>query len=51
MNAVKITENHDLNVAFEIRKSVFVEEQGVPLVDKFDQFYLLDGLAKHILAY
>lgn len=51
MNAIKITKNYDLKVAFEIRKSVFVEEQDVPLADEFDQFDSLDGLAEHILAY
>lgn len=51
MNTKRIIENHDLEVAFEIRKSVFVEEQGVPLADEFDQFDSLDGLAEHILAY
>jgi len=51
MSTIRITENTDLKMAFEIRKSVFVEEQGVPLADEFDQFDSLDGLAEHILAY
>lgn len=51
MYSKKITENHDLKMAFEIRKNVFVKEQGVPLEDEFDQFDSLNGSSEHILAY
>lgn len=51
MYSKKITENHDLKMAFEIRKNVFVNEQGVPLEDEFDQFDSLNGSSEHILAY
>lgn len=49
MNVKRITNDEELNVAFAIRKEVFVKEQGVPLVDEFDQFDSLDGLCEHIL--
>ncbi|MGG1679447.1 GNAT family N-acetyltransferase [Neobacillus sp. NRS-1170] len=41
----------DLRAAFEIRKQVFVKEQGVPLEDEFDQFDTLNGLCEHILVH
>jgi len=46
-----ITADEDLKVAFSIRKKVFVEEQGVPLEDEFDEFDTLSGQCKHILVY
>ncbi|KGR76286.1 GNAT family N-acetyltransferase [Ureibacillus sinduriensis] len=51
MNVKRILNEEELNTAFEIRKEIFVEEQGVPLEDEFDQFDNLDGLCKHILVY
>ncbi|MHA6261036.1 GNAT family N-acetyltransferase [Sporosarcina sp. CAU 1771] len=46
-----ITSEEDLEMAFAIRKEVFVEEQKVPLEDEFDKFDTLDGLSQHILVY
>ncbi|WP_379969718.1 GNAT family N-acetyltransferase [Ectobacillus sp. sgz5001026] len=51
MYAKRITVEDDLKQAFEIRKAVFVEEQGVPLQDEFDEFDTLNGQCEHILAY
>ncbi|RXZ00691.1 GNAT family N-acetyltransferase [Fictibacillus sp. S7] len=51
MNAKRITTNQELEQAFSIRKKVFVEEQGVPLEDEFDEFDQLDSNCEHILAY
>lgn len=51
MNVEKISTEAALNNAFNIRKSVFVEEQGVPLEDEFDKFDQLDGKCQHILVY
>ena len=51
MNAKRITLENDLQIAFTIRKKVFVEEQGVPLEDEFDEFDLLNGRAEHVLVY
>ncbi|MER2169555.1 MAG: GNAT family N-acetyltransferase [Psychrobacillus psychrodurans] len=51
MNFKKITIEKDLNVAFDIRKEVFVKEQKVPLIDEFDEFDNLDALCEHILIY
>lgn len=50
MNTKKIIEESDLEKAFYIRKAVFVEEQGVPLEDEFDQYDKLDGQCEHILV-
>src|SRR5690554_4582432 len=46
-----ITSEEDLQKAFAIRKTVFVEEQGVPLKDEFDEFDTLDGRCEHILVF
>ena len=45
--------NHpdDLNIAFQIRINVFVNEQGVPLEDELDEFDTLNDSCHHILAY
>ena len=45
--------NHpdDLNIAFQIRINVFVNEQGVPLEDELDEFDTLNDSCNHILAY
>ncbi|MCM3651425.1 GNAT family N-acetyltransferase [Metabacillus litoralis] len=51
MNSKRITEDNDLKKAFRIRKEVFVEEQGVPLEDEFDEFDKLKDLCEHILVY
>ncbi len=51
MNSKRITIESDLEKAFYIRKEVFVEEQGVPLEDEFDEFDTLDGHCEHILVY
>lgn len=51
MRATRITREEDLQAAFEIRKEVFVEEQGVPLIDEFDEFDQLNGHCEHILVY
>ncbi len=50
MNVKRISNEEDLTSAFAIRKQVFVEEQGVPLEDEFDQYDKLDGLCEHILV-
>ena len=51
MNAKRITLDNDLKRAFQIRKEVFVEEQGVSLEDEFDEFDKLHDLCEHILVY
>ena len=51
MNYKRITAEEDLQHAFHIRKSVFLEEQGVPLEDEFDEMDDLDGNCDHILVY
>lgn len=51
MKAKRITIEEDLRKAFEIRKAVFVEEQGVPLEDEYDEFDSLNGQSEHILVY
>ncbi|WP_458413130.1 GNAT family N-acetyltransferase [Schinkia sp. CFF1] len=51
MNAKRVTSDEDLMAAFSIRKEVFVEEQGVPLEDEFDQFDTLNGLCEHIVVH
>lgn len=51
MYAKRITLDEDLKKAFQIRKAVFVEEQGVPLEDEFDEFDILNGRSEHILVY
>ncbi|KKI90727.1 hypothetical protein WQ54_19175 [Bacillus sp. SA1-12] len=51
MKIKKITKENDLKTAFEIRKEVFVEEQGVPLEGEFDEFDTLNGQCEHILVY
>lgn len=47
----KITIEKELNIAFDIRKEVFVKEQEVPLIDEFDEFDNLDAPCEHILIY
>lgn len=50
MAVKRITADQELQTAFAIRKQVFVEEQGVPLEDEFDQYDNLDGLCEHVLV-
>lgn len=42
-----ITNEQDLQAAFDIRKKVFVDEQGVPAENEYDEF---DATAKHVLV-
>ncbi|MCP8970110.1 GNAT family N-acetyltransferase [Ectobacillus ponti] len=51
MTVARINQENELEQAFQIRKEVFVKEQGVPLEDEFDEFDTLDGAAQHILVY
>ncbi|WP_409509362.1 GNAT family N-acetyltransferase [Bacillus spizizenii] len=51
MNVKRITSEHDLHIAFDIRKAVFVEEQGCPVSDEFDEFDTLREDCRHILVY
>lgn len=51
MDSKRITLENDLEIAFHIRKEVFVKEQNVPLEEEFDEFDILNELAEHILVY
>jgi predicted GNAT family N-acyltransferase len=51
LDSKRITTESDLKVAFQIRKEVFVEEQGFPLESEFDEFDTLNALSEHILVY
>ena len=51
MKATRISTYEELATAFQIRKEVFVKEQGVPIEDEFDQFDTLNGLCEHILVH
>lgn len=51
MDVKKIKTEDNLQKAFQIRKEVFVEEQGVPQEDEFDASDTLNGDCEHILAY
>lgn len=51
MEVKRITVDDDLKKAFQIRKEVFVEEQGVPAEAEFDEFDTLNGQCEHILVY
>ncbi|NPC91376.1 GNAT family N-acetyltransferase [Bacillus sp. WMMC1349] len=51
MNVKRIITESDLKKAFEIRISVFVEEQGVPLSEELDQYDTIDEQCQHILVY
>ncbi len=50
MHIDRITKEQELQKAFEIRKAVFVKEQGVAAGEEFDQYDRLDGKAEHVLA-
>nr|WGD98116.1 GNAT family N-acetyltransferase [Bacillus safensis] len=47
----RITNENDLHVAQDIRKSVFIKEQQVPESDEFDQFDTLNEQCQHVLVY
>lgn len=51
MDSKRITTENDLKIAFQIRKEVFVEEQGFPLESEFDEFDTLNAISEHILVY
>lgn len=51
MKSKRITDDTDLQKALQIRKEVFVQEQGVPLEDEFDEYDTLNGQCEHILVY
>lgn len=51
MTIKRITTEDQLNIAFDIRRAVFVEEQQVPLADEYDEFDTLDAACRHILVY
>ncbi|TYP74490.1 GNAT family N-acetyltransferase [Paenibacillus methanolicus] len=51
MKTMQITRQEEFEEARAIRKTVFVDEQGVPLQDEFDAFDTLDGQCRHLLAY
>ncbi|MGI8385903.1 GNAT family N-acetyltransferase [Robertmurraya sp. P23] len=51
MFSKRITHQEDLQKACSIREKVFVEEQGVPLEEEFDQFDTLEADCEHILVY
>lgn len=47
----RITAENDLQVALDIRKAVFIEEQHVSESDEFDQFDALGEQCQHVLVY
>ncbi|WP_260287978.1 GNAT family N-acetyltransferase [Peribacillus aracenensis] len=51
MESKRITTENDLKIAFQIRKEVFVEEQGFQLETEFDEFDALHASSEHILVY
>lgn len=51
MKTHRINLPEELETAFSIRRNVFVDEQGVPLNDEFDEFDTLGGPCEHIIAY
>lgn len=51
MFSKRITHQEDLQKAFSIREKVFVDEQGVPLEEEFDQFDTLGTDCEHILVF
>ena len=50
MDVKKIINQSDLQIAFAIRKEVFVAEQGVLLEDEFDKYDILNEQCDHILV-
>lgn len=51
MQAIEITNQEQLELAFDIRKEVFVREQGVAEEVEIDEFDQLDGRTSHVLVY
>ncbi|MFK2827064.1 GNAT family N-acetyltransferase [Bacillus sp. B190/17] len=51
MESKIIAIEEDLKKAFDIRKEIFVKEQGVPFEDEFDEFDTLNGQCEHLLVY
>ncbi|MGM7682030.1 GNAT family N-acetyltransferase [Cytobacillus sp. Hm23] len=51
MKTRRITTENELKTAFHIRTTVFVEEQGVPLEDEFDEYDQLNGKCDHVLVF
>ncbi|WP_150274503.1 GNAT family N-acetyltransferase [Paenibacillus tepidiphilus] len=51
MTVKLIDSEEQLQQVFDIRKKVFVEEQGVPLADEFDEFDRLDGRCRHLVVH
>ncbi|QYR19653.1 GNAT family N-acetyltransferase [Paenibacillus sp. sptzw28] len=51
MQLQRITVQEELELALQIRRAVFVDEQGVPPEAEIDGFDRLDGVAEHILVY
>jgi predicted GNAT family N-acyltransferase len=52
MTTYKIIQNEqDLEKAKTMRVKIFVEEQGVPIEDEFDQFDVLGDACQHILVF
>lgn len=49
--AVKEVKGKELEEAFQIRKEVFIEEQGVPFEDEFDIYDEPEAATRHILVY
>lgn len=51
MSIKKVTTDADLQLAFDFRRKVFIEEQQVPEVEEFDEFDSLQAPCDHILVY
>ncbi|KFN02813.1 GNAT family N-acetyltransferase [Bacillus clarus] len=51
MQSKRIKELTDLETSFQIRKEVFVKEQGVSLKEEFDAFDQLYEECHHVLVY
>ncbi|WP_307472932.1 GNAT family N-acetyltransferase [Paenibacillus harenae] len=51
MQAIEITNKEQLELAFDIRKEVFVKEQGVAEEAEIDEYDQLDGRTSHVLVY
>lgn len=51
MSIKKVTTDADLQLAFDFRRKVFIEEQQVPAVEEFDEFDSLQAPCDHILVY
>ncbi|WP_377890721.1 GNAT family N-acetyltransferase [Alkalihalobacillus sp. R86527] len=49
MKAIRIESEEQLKQAFEIRKTVFIDEQGTPEEEEYDAFDSLQADAEHIL--